>query len=380
MSTSTHERTGAPEYPTPDQRRLFWTTLVAVAVMALMGVAALVFMGFIAFLSWSYPILLPLGLAVLVALVLEPVVAFLERRGFRRSTSTLVVLVLAVILFLSFWSFVFNQTANFVHDLPAKFSEANGAILKQSEGMPALHNWMQKNLPLIQQDVPRYSAEIISRILAPVGSALGFILGFGFVPIYVFYFLADQDHLTKKWKDYVPVRAGRVRTEIIAVLEEIIQSLVSYLRGQVIVAGCNGVLTFIGLTLIGVPNSLVLGVIAGALSIVPFLGIIASIIPALVLAYNSSAGVQTWEWLKPALVIVVFALVQMSESVLVTPRVQSHSTGLHPLVIILGILVWSSLLPGLLGPVVAVPLTCAMVVLLRRYVWQERRKVKAAAG
>ncbi len=49
---------------------------------------------------------------------------------------------------------------------------------------------------------------------------------------------------------------------------------------------------------------------------------------------------------------------------------QSHSTGLHPLAIILGILFWSMLLPGLLGPIVAVPLTCAVVVLLRRYVWQ----------
>jgi predicted PurR-regulated permease PerM len=343
-------------------------------VMALIGVAALVFMGFIAFLSWSYPILLPLGLAVIVALVLEPVVAFLERRGLRRAPSTLIVCVLSVVVFLLFWSFVFNQAATFVHDLPAKFAEANVGILDQAKNMPALHAWLQTNLPLFQQDIPRYAANILSRILAPVGSALGFILGFGFVPIYVFYFLADQDHLSKQWHEFVPFRAGRVRTEVTAVLDEIIRSLVSYLRGQVVVAACNGLLTFIGLTIIGVPNSLVLGVIAGALSIVPFLGIIASIIPALVLAFNSAAGVDTWEWLKPLLVLVVFALVQMSESVLITPRVQSHSTGLHPLVIILGILVWSSLLPGLLGPVVAVPLTCAVVVLLRRYIWQDRRK------
>jgi len=365
------------DYPTADQKRLFWTTLVALAVMALIGVATLVFMGFITFLSWSYPILLPLGLAVIVALVLEPVVAFLERRGLRRISSTLIVCILSVVIVLLFWSFVFNKAASFVHDLPSKFAEANVGILNQAEGMPALHAWLQTNLPLFQQDIPRYAANILSRLLAPVGSALGFILGFGFVPIYVFYFLADHDRLSRKWHEFIPFRPGRVRNEVMAVLDEIVQSLVSYLRGQVVVAACDGLLTFIGLTIIGVPYSLVLGIIAGTLSIVPFLGIIASIIPALILAFTSTAGVHTWEWLKPLLVLVVFALVQLSESTLVTPRVQSHSTGLHPLVIILGILIWSSLLPGLLGPVVAVPLTCAVVVLLRRYVWQDVRK-KAA--
>jgi predicted PurR-regulated permease PerM len=103
---------------------------------------------------------------------------------------------------------------------------------------------------------------------------------------------------------------------------------------------------------------------AGALSIVPFLGIIASILPALLLGFLSSQG-----WIKPLGVLVVFALVQLSESMFITPRVQSRSTGLHPLTIIIGILFWSMLLPGLLGPVVAVPLTCTVVVLLRRYVW-----------
>jgi predicted PurR-regulated permease PerM len=80
------------------------------------------------------------------------------------------------------------------------------------------------------------------------------------------------------------------------------------------------------------------------------------------------------------LVLVVFALVQMSESMFITPRVQSHSTGLHPLTIIIGILFWSMLLPGLLGPIVAVPLTCAVVVLLRRHVWLDKTKPAVIAA
>ncbi len=133
------------------------------------------------------------------------------------------------------------------------------------------------------------------------------------------------------------------------------------------------------------PYSLVLGIITGALSIVPFLGIICSILPAMLLAFLAATDEKQWLWLRytglenstlqwvlPLLVLLVFALVQMSESMFITPRVQSHSTGLHPLTIIIGILFWSMLLPGLLGPIVAVPLTCAVVVLLRRYVWLEK--------
>ena len=68
-------------WPTSRQRRILWTALTALAVTSLLGVSALVFFGFITFLSWSYPILLPIGLAVIIALVLEPVVAFAQKRG-----------------------------------------------------------------------------------------------------------------------------------------------------------------------------------------------------------------------------------------------------------------------------------------------------------
>jgi len=228
-------------------------------------------------------------------------------------------------------------------------------------------------MPAILASIQSKLAKLGYEALGPVGQAFGFILGFGFVPIYVYYFLADQDQLAKHWHDYLPLRRSALRDEVISVLIEINTSLVSYFRGQIIVAGCNGMLTFIGLWIIGIPYSLVLGIITGALSIVPFLGIIASIIPALLLGFLSAQSGSNWQWITPLMVIGVFAIVQASESMFITPRVQSHSTGLHPLAIILGILFWSLLLPGLLGPVVAVPLTCALVVLLRRYVWQEKK-------
>ena len=415
--------------PSPHQRRIIWTAVTVLSLTAMLWVAALIFDEFIKFLSWSYPILLPIGLAVIVALVLDPFVNFAQKRGLSRGNSTLLVCVLAVIAFLVFWAFLgqalVTETGGFFKSLPGVLNDgftklqATMASPKE-EAAPAaptfsphvetselptpaltyhldtnapptppiitgetktgkesseIHAWLTANLPAIQATIQKNVANLIYAALGPVGQAFGFVLGFGFVPIYVYYFLADQDQISRHWHDYIPLRKSDLRNEVISVLIEINTSLVSYFRGQIIVAACNGMLTFIGLWIIGIPYSLVLGIITGALSIVPFLGIICSIIPALLLGFLSAKSGTSWQWITPLLVIGVFSIVQMSESMFITPRVQSHSTGLHPLAIILGILFWSLLLPGLLGPVVAVPLTCAFVVLLRRYVWQEKSPV-----
>jgi predicted PurR-regulated permease PerM len=417
--STTPQSSASSTYPTEQQRRLLWISLTALALTALLGVAALIFLGFIAFLSWFYPILLPIGLAVIIALCLEPFVGFAQKRGLRRDSATLLVCLLTVVAFLIFWAFLLpplvGQAGDFFKSLPATLNEGitklqatistpleknpvalptttlpsgvTSAEISSSPGLPAteefgtktenghieIQAWLANNLPAIQREIQKNLATMTYSALGPVGQALGFLLGFGFVPIYVYYFLADQERIANHWHDYVPLRRSPLRDEVVSVLGEINQVLVNYFRGQIVVAACNGLLTFIGLWVIGVPYSLVLGVITGALSIVPFLGIIASIIPALLLGFLSAKGDPTWQWLTPVLVLGVFALVQMCESMFITPRVQSHTTGLHPLAIILGILFWSLLLPGLLGPIVAVPLTCAGVVVLRRYVWLERK-------
>jgi predicted PurR-regulated permease PerM len=428
--------------PTPLQRSILWTALTALAVLSLVGVAGLVFFGFVAFLSWCYPILLPIGLAVLIALLLEPLVGFLQkRRKMKRENAALSACLVTVVAFVLFWAFLsgplIDSGARFFENLPDYFStgleklnqamttppklaplelpshegdltpgpvSTNSLTLasppltrtlatpdttpmtgEEKEEPTAFQQWLKTNLPEIEGALQKNVANFLYSALGPVGQAFGFLLGFGFVPIYVYYFLAEEEQITKHWHEYVPLRRSALRDEVVSVLAEISQVLVSYFRGQIIVAGCNGVLTFIGLAIIGVPYSLVLGIITGALSIVPFLGIICSIVPAMLLAFLAAGDPKQWiwlrytglangtlQWLLPMLVLAVFALVQMSESMFITPRVQSHSTGLHPLAIIIGILFWSMLLPGLLGPIVAVPLTCAVVVLLRRYVWLER--------
>jgi predicted PurR-regulated permease PerM len=105
--------------------------------------------------------------------------------------------------------------------------------------------------------------------------------------------------------------------------------------------------------------------IAGTLSIVPYLGVVSSLVPALLVAYSQTNG----NWGYVLLTAGVFCVVQLCEGMFISPKIMGDRTGLHPLTIIVSILVWSILLGGLLGAILAVPLTATLKVLLNRYVW-----------
>jgi predicted PurR-regulated permease PerM len=113
--------------------------------------------------------------------------------------------------------------------------------------------------------------------------------------------------------------------------------------------------------------------VAGVLSIVPFLGVAISIIPAIVLAV-----VQFNDWLHPLLVLGVFALVQFLEGFVISPKIMGDRVGLHPLTIILAVMIGTTLMGGIIGGILAIPLTAALRVLMFRYVWRREQELAAA--
>lgn len=128
---------------------------------------------------------------------------------------------------------------------------------------------------------------------------------------------------------------------------------------------CDGVLLTVGFLMLGLNYAVLLGFVAGLLSIVPYLGIMLSLIPALALA-----AIQFGDWWHPTLVLVIFGLVQTLEGLVISPKIIGNRVGLHPLTIIIAVMVGSTLLGGLLGGVLAIPLTAALRVIMFRYVWR----------
>jgi predicted PurR-regulated permease PerM len=123
----------------------------------------------------------------------------------------------------------------------------------------------------------------------------------------------------------------------------------------------------VGFLAIGLNYAVLIGVLAGALSIIPYLGAILTIVPAVILAV-----VQFHDWLHPILVVAVFSVVQALEGFVISPRIMGERVGLHPLTIIVAVMVGTLLLGGILGGILAIPLTAAMRVLMFRYIWKKR--------
>ena len=186
----------------------------------------------------------------------------------------------------------------------------------------------------------------------------------------MFYFLLEKRGIKRNWTDYLPVRESKIKEEIVFVLHSINDCLIVFFRSQVLVAMCVGALLTIGFLAIGLKYAILLGVIAGLLSIIPYLGVALSIIPVFILSMIQF--VPDDSWLKPILVLVWFAAVQAMEGLFISPKIIGDRVGLHPLTIIVAVMVGTTLLGGIMGGVLAIPLTAALRTVMFRYVWKDR--------
>jgi predicted PurR-regulated permease PerM len=228
-----------------------------------------------------------------------------------------------------------------------------------------------------------YLDEILGWIKGGAGQVLGFMglaLGFIMVPIYLYYILNESAAIKEHWHDYVPLKASRFKTELVETLTEINRYLISFFRGQVLVAFIDGMLVGIALTIFGLPLGLLIGILMAVLGIIPYIGNIITLIPACVLAWFhfSVPANQGWlganPWAYVGAVVAIFIIVQQINSLVTAPKIVGDSVGLHPMTVIFSMLFWSLILGGFVGALLAVPLTAAVKVLFRRYIWERKLK------
>lgn len=199
-----------------------------------------------------------------------------------------------------------------------------------------------------------------------MASIFGMLAGFALVPVYVFYFLSEKSGIKDNWTRYLPVHESWIKDEIVFVLRSINDALIVFFRGQVLVAMCVGGLLMIGFSIIKLKYAVLLGFIAGVLGIVPYLGVMLSIVPAMAISI-----VQSDSWLHPAGTLGIFILVQMAEGLVISPKIIGDRVGMHPLTVIIAIMIGTTLMGGIIGGVLAIPLTAALRTLMFRYVWKQ---------
>ena len=211
---------------------------------------------------------------------------------------------------------------------------------------------------------------------------LGLVIGFAMVPIYLYYFLKDGAAIREHWHEYVPLKASRFKTELIETLTEINRYMISFFRGQVLVAFIDGLLIGIGLTILGLPLGILFGIMMAIVGIIPFVGNIITLIPACLMAWfhYSDPSNQGWlgtsPWSYVAAVCAIFFIAQQINSLVTAPKIVGDSVGLHPMTVIFSMIFWSLILGGFVGALLAVPLTASIKVLFRRYIWEKKIRHK----
>jgi predicted PurR-regulated permease PerM len=364
--------------PTAAQARVIWLGVTALALA--------IFLAFLAGLIWGLTwvaqqlssLLLPLAVAGILAYLLDPVVDGLERMKVPRVRGILLVFFLGVMLILMAMSTVVPrlivETQELAKQVPQLSDQVESKVkvwLERSTwGEKAQRAWegdLGENFQAwISKAAPTASSWALSQ-LSKVASWFGLVVGFAMVPVYVFYFLLEKRGIESHWTNYLPIKESRAKEEAVFILKSINEYLILFFRGQVLVALADGVLLTVGFFAIGLNYALLLGLVAGFLSIVPFLGVAVSIVPTIILA-----AVQFGDWLHPLLVIGLFSLVQFLEGFFISPKIMGDRVGLHPLTIIIAVMVGTTLLGGITGGILAIPLTAALRVLMFRYVWRRR--------
>jgi predicted PurR-regulated permease PerM len=332
------------------------------AVLA--GLAALILSG--AYLARN--VLVPFALSVVIAYVLDPAVDALDRRGVSRTWGILILLagfsLAAAGLFALIVPELVRQIDGFLGSLPAymaRLREQLAPVYRSlQERYPAQMEAAQAQaMKSINDLIPGLMAPIIAGAKFAFSSLLGAVLWLVmvlFVPVFTFYLLHDFPAIRIGIVSLVPTAS---RPAFVAKVDEIDGVLRRWLRGQLTVAVILAIIYGIGLPLLHVPLGLLLGIAGGLANVVPYLGLVVGMVPAMLLVFLDSG-----EWIRVAGVAALFAGAHLLEGTVISPRIVGQGVGLRPVVVLLAVLVGGEIF-GFTGVLLAVPFTAAAMVFVR---------------
>ncbi|MBV2360494.1 AI-2E family transporter [Thalassococcus sp. CAU 1522] len=322
------------------------------------GLAAAVFAVVLWFLG---DVLLPFVLGGAIAYCLDPVADWLERRGLSRGLSvgliTVVTIIVFVIMALAVIPLLIQQSIQLVNFAPQLFRDLQAFLSERFPSLMVEDSIIRQSLGSIGETIRERGGQLLQTVLSSVGSLLNVVLLFVIVPVVAVYLLVDWDRTVAQIdemlpRDHAPV-IRRLAGEVDAVLS-------GFIRGMGSVCLILGTYYALALWGIGLQFGLVVGVIAGILTFIPYVGAIVGGALAIGLALFQFWG----DWLWIVVVWAIFQSGQFVEGNILTPKLVGNSVGLHPVWLLLALSVFGSLF-GFVGMLVAVPLAAALGVVAR---------------
>ena len=309
--------------------------------------------------------LLPIIISVIVAEVLFPIVAFIERhlpgrerypraaRIFSIAVIYIAFLALIVALILLTIPPIFREARDFVETVPQIYEDVKAIIEELSEEYDQqvpdeikaqVEEWAQS----LGGALGSAALSIGTRTLSTLAGTVSLLFGLAIVPFLLFYLLKDKEELLDGMYSILPENVSRHTHNVLSLIHGVIGS---YVRAQIISASIVGGFVFLGLWALDIKFALTLGLLAGLLGLIPIIGAFIGAAPALLVALATDPTKLIW-------VALVFIVVQFIESNIISPRIQGSAVRLHP-IFIMGTLVVASSIAGLWGVLIGVPVVAA---------------------
>lgn len=359
----------------PKQRATVAAAMTLGAVMVLVIVLSAAVWGLAHFVGVFRNVLLPPVIAGILAMLLRPYYTRLVRlcRGSQAGGLVLFFLSALIPLGLFIWFagvFAANQILRLIEELPSMINsmlEAGRlhwptvAALLEKYGIAAEFGDLVGNPGEMVATALQASGKRIFQSAIQVSQSAAGLFAWAVLPIYLAFFLMAKPFEPKQIGEFLPFLKKETRDDVVYLFEQFIAILLTFFRGQIIIALAQGVLYAIGFAIVGLPYGIVIGMALGLLNIIPYLGSIAGLGVAIPLAYFSHDGGVG----LVLMVLIVFGVVQAIEGYVLTPRVMGSRTGLHPALIIFAVFFWGVALGGILGMMLAIPLTAFAVVFWR---------------
>ena len=323
--------------------------------------------GFIVFLYLFSGVLMPFVAAIILAYLLDPLVDRFVKLGLSRLVATLLIMLLVTLAFvlvlLAAVPLLVNQLTAFINNVPGYVSrlqvliaEQGGPLIERFGGPERLKE-VQAALQGGMGDAAKWAGGVLTSIISGGSTVVGLLSLLVLTPVIAFYVLLDWDTMVKKVDGWLPLPQAPVIRDLARQMD---QTVAGFLRGQALLCLILGLFYAVGLSLIGLHFGFLIGIVAGIISFVPFVGSITGL-----LIGGGVAIAQFWpEYWWILAVIGVFGLGQFIEGNILQPKLLGDAVGLHPVWLMFSLLAFGSLF-GFVGVLLAVPVAAAIGVLVR---------------
>ncbi len=394
------------DIPSLFQRKVCWAALTGLALLVVVALVCAVLFGLGAVFVALEPVLLPVVIAGFLAYLLSPCVALVQKRITKRIWAVVSVMSIACVLLVGLGCTIVPPLVQQTGDLVAKREQILVSVVEAGKAQLSENRLLQKGVDMLYskmlkdaraselppEDYVNLSQETtyegkLTAILSFNSSyltekALGWLtagtralsgvsmafIGTIMVPVFLFYFLLESTSIAKNWHTVLPIRRSAFREEVVGTLQEINNYIISFVRGQMLVSVIDGVILAIALKIMGLPYAITIAAAAALLGIIPYLGMISTWIPAVLIAWF------TWHDVSHVVIVsVIFGCVSQFDGWVLQPRIVGSRVKMHDLTVMFSVLFWSYVIGGVVGALLAVPLTASVKVIFTRYIWSTYR-------